>query len=300
MSTTTVYNMQWLSKKNKTKAKAKAKKRKTVKKEKPIVYPVFEQCAYITDDPYWKTIFNQCARGRFPRYFYYKNGLITWRKGNKIDRVLISESKTSEDAYDVYNISTDFFRLKAGMYSDIDRQRMKEEEEKRISERVLKDFTWANIKKSKIKELLITEYVEMLSNDYSLSQQEKIELITTIKTGFTLKWLKDVEMEEGRIVAISGLDWNENTECFEIDPSKKKRVKKKKYPGLGIEIQNTAPKVDFIKDWEKYIESLEKERKIKQNLSSTKSKSHSSVYKSLTKSSSTISITVSNTSSYSS
>lgn len=293
-STTTVYNMKWLSKKNKnslidennkisnSNSYVKSKSKST-KKEKPVLYPVFERCSQISDDSYWQTIFSDCARGKFPRYFYYQNGLITWRKGNKIDRVLVSEDPTTDDIYDVYNISTDFFRAKAGMYSVADKERMKKEEERLLSEKKCKDFIWSNINKKKVKDLLITDYVASLSRDYNLSETEKTDLITTIKSGFLLKYFKNVEMEDGRITDIEGLVWNDDKERFEIETRYKKKKSFKRNYGLGIEIEDKQPPVDFIKEWEKYLETLEKTKKLKQRIGTSKSR-ESEVYKSVTRS----------------
>ena len=90
---TTVYSVPW-SKKTPTTSKVKRKR-----PEKKVVNEIFEECSKITTDPYWISIFKDCARDKFPRGFSYKNGLITHRRGNKINRVTIPNFPT--EAYSV-------------------------------------------------------------------------------------------------------------------------------------------------------------------------------------------------------
>ena len=40
---------------------------------KPILHPIFEKCSCLTSDKFWQYIFMDCARGKFPRNFSYKN-----------------------------------------------------------------------------------------------------------------------------------------------------------------------------------------------------------------------------------
>ncbi|GAH66581.1 unnamed protein product, partial [marine sediment metagenome] len=188
--------------------KSKKGTNKKAKKEIPVVYPIFEKCAEISNDSYWESIFKGCSINKFPRHFYYNNGLITWKRGNKVDRVLIPD----KDIWEVYNITAAFFRKNEGLYSTIDRAKTKEAEELKRSEKVKKEFQWKNIRMDRVKNLLIYEFINGLAKDYYLSDVEKDKLTTTIKLGLMLKYFKEVEMVDGKITNIMGLIYTENGE----------------------------------------------------------------------------------------
>src|SRR4051794_24053377 len=71
----------WKTDKPKTINADTKKGKKTLR---PIINPIFEKCAILTEDTFWKSTFSECARGRFPRGYSFKNNLITHKKGNKI------------------------------------------------------------------------------------------------------------------------------------------------------------------------------------------------------------------------
>ena len=79
---------------------------------------------------------------------------------------------------------------------------------------------------------------------------------------FMLKYFTgaNILLEDGRIVEIDGLMYNEETNEYEIDNSCiTKRAGRKAY-GLGVEKRDKTPEVNFLDIWAKYLESLETKR----------------------------------------
>lgn len=247
---TTVYSMPW-SKKKPTTTKTKRKRA-----EKKVVHRIFEKCSELTKDQYWVSIFRDCARDKFPRGFSYKNGLITHRRGNKINRVLVSNSP-----HEAFSICLSFFKSSAGLMSASDRKRIQKEEENRLLDIMNeRDLTWRDIKADKVKELLISEYVAELAHKTEFTRDQKKELLTTVKSGFMLKYFtsKNITMVDGKISSISGLLYDEKNNRYSIDPKLTKKRPGRKVKGLGIERVHKKPKVSFTSNWEKYLQNLEK------------------------------------------
>jgi len=177
------FSLPWKKEKPKT-VIGDSKKRK--KKLKPIINPIFEKCASLTEDRFWQSIFMDCARGKFPRGFTFKNNLLTHKKGSRLTTLEISNSPT-----DVYSVTMNFFQATAGIMSVKDRQKLQQREEEKLLEEMEKDvdIEWSQIRKENLKEVLITEFIADVSNRMNFNEEEKRELTTTIKKGIMLKCL---------------------------------------------------------------------------------------------------------------
>lgn len=266
---TTVSVMPWLKK------KPRVKNIKTsTRQPKKIIHEIFKECAELSEDPYWTSIFNDCSFGKFPRGFSYQNSLLIYKKGNKLKRLCITSSVP-----ETYTNCIDFFKLTAGLMSSRDRERLRDEDEERMLQKMEQETQWKDIKIEKVRSLMISDYVTKLAEEYEYNNEEKKELATTIKIGFMLKIFKheDIILETRRIVDIKGLNYNEETHKFELDWTRSNR-KPTKYYGLGIEETISKPAVSFIDTWVKYLNSLNPQSKSKTTTatkSNSKSKSES-------------------------
>ena len=262
-------------KKNKPRVSGKNKKN-----ARNVIYPIFEKCANLTEDEFWISVFNECARGKFPRSFYFKNNLITYRKGNKTKRLQIPTSPAS-----AFNMILEFFQQEGGLLSKLDRKKRKKETEEMLQ--CVKYKSWSEIKTEKIKEIVVIEFVEQLCKKHNFNLEQKKELITTIKKGFLLKYFtnSNIYMNDGRIVDIDGLLYNKYDNIYELDEDYKSKKIGRKIKGLGIEEDKNQITIDFMERWIKYIDNLEENRvkKIK-NYSSSWSTTNSSEEMSLSKS----------------
>jgi hypothetical protein len=248
---TTVYSMPWSKKTTTTNSKAKR-----TRVDKKIQHEIFEECSKITQDPYWTGKLKDCARNKFPRGFSYKNGMLIHRRGNKVTRKLIPNIPA-----EALSICLSFFKSEGGIMSANDRKTIQKEEENRLLSSINdNELTWKDIKTPKIKELLISEYISELADRMGFDKQEKMELSTTIKSGFMLKYFnsKNVNMKDGKISDIDGLVYDKNKNYFYIDTKLTNKRPGRKVKGLGIEKTYKKPKVSFMSNWEKYLQNIEK------------------------------------------
>lgn len=272
---TTTYNLPWKKKNTINMVDSKNKTKK--KNARTIVHPIFEKCAALTEDKFWICIFQNCARDRFPRHFRYKNNLITYRRGNKTERILITDAPS-----EAFITTMGFFQQIGGILSDTDRKRRQKQEEERMMEKALdkEDISWKDVKTDRIKELLISEFICDMCDKMKFDEEEKLELTTTIKKGFMLKYFSadDIWMEDGRIVEIDGLVYNSVTAQYEIDSEWIRGRPGRKVKGLGIESDLDRKRLNFMELWNKYLERLEDKRakKVKTYSSSWNSTLHES------------------------
>ena len=231
------------------------RRRKTLK---PIIHPIFEQCANLSTDEFWAAIFMDCARGKFPRGYSFKNNLLTHKKGNKISTLELNSSPT-----DVFIMVIKFFQTVSGILSEADRKRKQDEEDIKLAEEAEgnDELTWKDVKTEKLREVMIGEFINSLATRMKFNEEEKRELITTVKKGLMLKYFNanNIVMEGGRIIEIDGLIFNRNTNMYEIDKAYIRNTERKGN-GLGVEVSESKPPVDFLEIWRKYLESLDNKR----------------------------------------
>lgn len=254
---TTVYTMPWTKKVNSNSTTTKKKS------DKKVVYEIFEQCSELTTDQYWISIFKACAREKFPRGFQYSNGLLIHRRGTRTTRVEIPNT-----AAEAYSTAVSFFKSAGGLMSVTDRKRVQKEEEEKILESISSaELKWTDIKIERVKEVLLIDYIADLVRTRNYNNDQKNELTTTIKIGFMLKYFgtKNVIMEQGRIVNIEGLLYDNDNDSYYIDPKLTTKRPTRKVIGLGLEKSKPKEKLTPIILWEKYLENLEKKMSTKQS-----------------------------------
>lgn len=218
-----------------------------------IINPIFDECAQLTTDPYWMSIFNQAAIGKFPRGFMYRDGYLTYKKGNRVQRLEMPQAPI-----EAYSACLSFFNKTAGMMSTSDMAKNQQEYDLRISTtKSIFDCTWSDIKNSEIRKLLFSDFNEELSKRFRLTTEEKLQLSTTIHLGFYLGYFQDrqVDFREGKIHSIKGLLFNHESRLFTIDPKLQPKVVK---ISKRIQDGSSRDKNSLLSQWNKYLEKYEK------------------------------------------
>lgn len=186
--------------------------------DKKIVHPIFHECAEYTLDPFWQQVFDECARGRFPRgtsinaagnivYFRNKDNSFTSYKLDKTPEVIFQDLK-------------ELFQKFLNFKSHQDRQDIRDELDnicRDINEIFAGD--WKKIKRKKIKEPIIRKYILDLQKEYSLDSKETSQVAQLIKLGFLFNWINndDVDYKDQRILNIKTLHFDETERTFELE-----------------------------------------------------------------------------------
>ena len=271
---TTVHSMPWLSTPIKQKNTTKGKGHRQ-KAPQQILNSIFEECAQLIDDPYWKATFQQAAYGKLPRGFIFKNNNITYKRGNKTQRIEVPENPV-----EAISVCINFFKNIAGIRSKIDQEREKLEIEESMSKiKPLNSCNWSDIKRKRIRELLINSFIRTMSITMHLSKSETDQLSTLINIGFILGYFTSdsVVFENGSIKSIRGLLYDPDNHKFVFDTSIIERKSNKSKVKIIYDehlFQSTNSNkyqlinLSFMNLWRKFLEPSD----------SKDSKSHNSRY----------------------
>ena len=228
---------------------AVAKSKKT--KVKEIVNDIFAECAKVTEDPFWVEKFNLAAIGKFPSNFYYHDNVLTYKKGAKNNKVVLS-SNIREAACTFIN----FLRTNKSIFSPLDEQSTLDIQFNRVSSSSLnvEILTW-EIASKKIKECLISYFIVDMTTMMSLTLEQSDQLRDIIQVGIfsNLFDKHNITLNNDRIFSINGLLYDPQNRLFYIDPNLAPSTRSS-YPKKKI--ANSMPKdtiPQFDIKWQKYI-----------------------------------------------
>jgi hypothetical protein len=207
----------WYSSKEapvKSQKNALGKVRASAKSKRIVEFEEFDKLMQIEIDPYWKSLFDEAAIGKFPRNFKFQNGVLNYKIRSKN-----IEQSIPKDTEQALLIVKKFFLDTAGILSPDDLKRKKIEEEKRISEMIMNEVvSWNQIRSEKQRMIMISLYVENLGKQYDLNIEERKGLVQNIRIGVLAGYFnsENIEVIGNCIENIRGLEYNKDLKEFEI------------------------------------------------------------------------------------
>lgn len=190
--------------------------------DKKILYPLFSECSQFTLDSYWKQIFEECARGRFPRgsTIDAKRNVINFRTKSGNTNNYFSYSIKKHDPQKTFKDLKELFQTKLSLQSHIDHQKIRAEFDD-ICQDLQETYTgnWTTIKGKKVRDAFVRRYILDLKEKYKLNDRETADVARTIKLGFLLNWIgsDQVVYENQRILDIKALYFNPKERIFELE-----------------------------------------------------------------------------------
>jgi hypothetical protein len=162
---------------------------KAEKYNKKVIYPIFVECADLSTDEYWKTLYTNLAINKCPKNIYISN--FTINSSNKQKKYKFAYcfkyKKASEVIVELYDLLTKYTSL-----SSVSDNKKRQDEIDNIKEKVNEMYNceWKSIKKKNIKNLLISDFVINMKNKYKLSWEATFNLSSLIKNySDTIFWL---------------------------------------------------------------------------------------------------------------
>jgi hypothetical protein len=207
----------WYSSKEapvKSQKNALGKVRASAKAKRIVEFEEFDKLMQIETDPYWKSLFDEAAIGKFPRNFKFQNGVLNYKIRSKN-----IEQNIPKNVEEALLIVKKFFLDTAGILSPDDLKRKKLEEEKRISEMIMNEvMSWNQIRSEKQRMIMISLYVENLGKQYGLNIEERKGLVQNIRIGVLAGYFnsENIEIIGNCIENIRGLEYNKELKEFEI------------------------------------------------------------------------------------
>jgi hypothetical protein len=178
-----------------------------------------------------------------------------------------------EDITEAASVIKLFLFENANIISPDDLIEKREAEERRIIQNMVSEInSWAQIKNEKQQSILISLFVERLGEIYKLSLDERKGIIQQIKIGILSGYLNltNIEIIDGQIHQIHGLEFEPSERRFIIDTEKCKNVKvikKASQETANITSGQTKSSVvidnkkSLVKLWNRYILELNKKYK---------------------------------------
>jgi len=222
---------------------------KPKKKKKEIINTIFVDFIKNTNDDFWVEKFTNASIGKFPAKFSYSNGILKYKKGNKFfsKELINGDLETKIECLNFFNTH--------GIFStnDIYKSKITEPDEKQNEV-----LTWEN-SSEKVKELLISYYINDMNIVMSLTKLQSKQLIQTIYIGVSFKILtkSDFIVDNNRIIKINNILWDNINNKFLIDKSiqissskcENSKSKNRKILKNNVENYNNSK-------WNKYIALL--------------------------------------------
>ena len=219
--------------------------------KKEIIYPVFLECCKHADDSFWENIFEDLAYGKTPYGTYINKNFLCCSYKNKEFSYRIERKDSGELYNDIYNLLTN----KLGVLSN--KEKLKKRDDFNSTENRIKECRqeWSDIRKKNIKDLLVERYVVDMKNKYSLTIKQSKYLLSILFIAIVFKVItsEDIEYSDSKIQNINGIEF-----------TKKKIIIKRNIYDISIDLspECTDNKKVMMENWEKYLNTLRKQKKI--------------------------------------
>jgi hypothetical protein len=242
--------------------------RDSARTKRTIEFQLFENIKDQEKDQFWYSFFEDAAVGKLPRNFKYINGILSYKNKNKNNEIIIPETILEASAF-----VKAFVNENAGIISPLDIKEKKAIDEKYNNEmNNIEIDNWKQIKNDKQQGILISIFIQEVSELYNLNIEERTKLFQKIKLGLLSGYLNNtnIVMENGVISFIEGLEFEDETREFNINTSLCKIVKvPKKYNSTTtLDTTNTQligntgnDSKSLLKSWNKYITDIYKKYK---------------------------------------
>lgn len=188
-----------------------------------VINNVFQECAAMISDPFWSSIFQQASIGKFPRKFSYRDRLLIYKRGSKVQTMEVPH--TPEEAI---TACIEFFKKYGGIFSETDQEIARTEHSLRMEHEETKvSLTWSSATKN-VQKILVDSFVDSLRKTCSLNKEEEINLRNRINVGIILGYFNkdNIVVENNDIVEIKGLLFDDVNRIFDIDPRIVPRISK--------------------------------------------------------------------------
>lgn len=189
------------------------KKPQKIENESPTLWPIFEDAADFTDDPFWKEVLLAASKGSFRKKNTAFDGecLKKIRKKNPI-----SIEIPKDDPKRVARIFIEFHQKYDGRYSPKDIRLQVESQNNFSDEKVI--IEWGTCSRKK-REVLVTEYAKKISIENELDPIVQDKLSLTLRLLVTQKLLtpSDMEIENNEIQRLKCLHILPESKTFSLD-----------------------------------------------------------------------------------
>jgi hypothetical protein len=220
------------------------------KSNNEILFPIFLHCVEYSLDKFWGKIFEDLSYGKTPYGVYFNRDCLCCGKGKTGESTHILDTKDPEQLHD------NVYRLLNGTMGIMspDERLKKQQDFIDIEEANKSNLNkWSDIKKKTTKDLLIELFAVEMKRTHNLNIKQTRYLISFICMAILFKSITPyhIEMDNGRIVNIIGIDFTDSHMDFDLELYSAELDEST--TGVSGDLR-----VKMIENWEKYIFGLKK------------------------------------------
>lgn len=229
---------------------------------KVVIYHNIEKCCEFTEDSYWKDIIHSCACNKFPKGIRYEVKLnnspilhVRYECGRKFqNETFILTDKLNE----TYDILMFIFKNLLKLRSDTDIDKIKSDLEIiRKTNNIKTNCEWKKLKPRSVKNHILMNYAITRTESLCLEPRLANNLYRLIQLGFQFKNLtsNNINYKQGKIISISGLDFNKQTKSFKLTNNQGSIAKTNTENNHKInQVKKTINK--WVKDYKTYFDLM--------------------------------------------
>src|SRR5579872_1470244 len=231
---------------------------------RPIVHPLFAECAKVATDPFWVALFSKAAYGKFPRKFSYRDKVLSYKRGSRVLTLQVPQAPI-----EALSAVTTFLRRHGGIISDLDQETNRLEQSRDLPSEA--PLQWSGLR-DKMREALLELFISDIKSRLNLTKIEVSKLRHTINVGVILGAFgkTNIILEDDSIVNIQGLIFHSGEPGhreFSIDPTlmatATTRIASKH--SRSRKVEEPREDVSYLRDWYKALEKLDKKFALRRN-----------------------------------
>ena len=192
------------------------KKSRGKQKEK-IINPSFIDASNNCVDEFWENILHDMAYNKCPSLFSIRDNKLIYRSRNKIESITLTELTNPDDLADqVIKFLKTYGRIKSQMDLDIEEQQMRDILAKQESKVV------NPLANESSRNFHVHSYATTVVNRYGLNENQWNQLVSKINMTYFVGLIdkSDFIFDQGQLIHVNGIIWNNSTNQFDIDPSR--------------------------------------------------------------------------------
>jgi len=178
-------------------------------RKKILKNPIFLEYAAAEISPHWREFFENCAYGTFLKGVSYKDGVVYCKRTKKKPTTYVLSSNQAS----AMNGLKQFIKKEVGEISIDDVTKKRISLDVALQENILPcDIKWTSIRAPTTKYQMIAVFVSDMKRELNLTEVEAQNLKCVIINGIASKRIlpDDIAIENCKIIAIQGFDWDEN------------------------------------------------------------------------------------------
>lgn len=176
-----------------------------VTRDRNLKHPVFQACRDLEPIPFWKSFFDSCSFGQFPKGLIFQNDTLSYRKAKKKPAITCYVPSEPTEALRVVKY---FVRNEVGVISVDEITEKRVEMNIALRKNILPaDTTWRDIRAPTVKQQMIALFCFKMMEACELTHAETNHLFITINIGLICETITgdDIVLVDGGINEIHGL-----------------------------------------------------------------------------------------------